>query len=70
MKQPKSPKITKLRKLPEAGLGDLASSIHAALALAHASGEPLPKSLAQKFYARVEAELETIAEHSEETAEA
>lgn len=72
MKQPKPPKASKHRKLPDADLGHLASAMHAAVALAHASGEALPRSLAQKFYALLDAELETVlppAEISEEIPE-
>ena len=57
MKQPKPTAVTKPRKSSKAALADLASSIHAALALAHATGEPLPTSVAQRFYAVLEAEL-------------
>ncbi len=60
MKQPKPTSVAKPRKLPKAALADLASSIHAALALAHATGEPLPKRVTQRFYAVLEAELDAV----------
>jgi hypothetical protein len=61
----KTEKPTKLSKTPEANhtkvdLGGLAAGIHAAVALAHASGEPLPRSLAESFYTVLEAELQAV----------
>ncbi len=57
----KKPKLSKQHKLPKADLMGLSSAMHAAVALANASGEPLPKALAQSFNALLMAELMAVA---------